>query len=236
MLFFLNDIKRNKGILLMSEKKKVNYFENYESSESPNIYKYSRSKYTDTKSAPSLNSVYHDALIYRKEIYGVFVKFDNKNFNALLHKSKLGGKSLDNFNIDDIISVTVIEIKNNKKISVRLFQEDFPSLGACKVNLSNRWGDNLTKVMERVPSEKMRKMNGMVKCKYSGKFISEKMAFKCKESINGELYYFESLNLVLKYNKEKNRYLKLLLDDGKLEKIDYVSIHKNENIDDIDVL
>ena len=42
MLFFLNDIKRNKGNLLMSEKKKVNYFENYESSESPNIYKYSK--------------------------------------------------------------------------------------------------------------------------------------------------------------------------------------------------
>lgn len=220
----------------MSEKKKNNYFENYEHSESPNIYKYSRSKYTDNKIVPSLNSIYHDAIIYRKEIYGVFVNFNNKNFNALLHKSKLGAKSLNDFNIDDIISVTVIEIKSNRKISVSLFQEDFPSLGSCNVNLSSRWGNNLTKVMEKVPSEKMKKMNGMVKCKYSGKLIPEKIAFKCKESIDGELYYFESLNLILKYNKEKNRYLKLLLDNGKLEKIDYVQIYKNENIDDIDIL
>ena len=46
--------------------------------------------------------------------------------------------------------------------------------------------------MEKVPSEKIKKMNGMVKCKYSGKFIPEKKAYKCKESANGELYYFES--------------------------------------------
>ena len=33
----------------MSEKKKGNYFENYDSGESSNIYKYSGSKYTDNK-------------------------------------------------------------------------------------------------------------------------------------------------------------------------------------------
>jgi len=213
------------------------YFENYESKKSSDIYKYTGRKYTDNKIMPALNSIFHDAIIYRKEIYGLFVNFDNKNFNALLHKTKLSGKNLDSFNIGDKISVRVIEIKNTRKISVGLFEEIFPSLHNCNVNSNSKWGNNLTKVMESVPDERLKKKpNGMVKCKYSGKFIYEKDAYKCKESINGELYYFESLNLVMKYNKEKNRYLKLLSSDGKLERIDYLNTIRNEEIDDIEIL
>lgn len=223
----------------MSEKKKSNYFDNYNSEKPSNIYKYSGSKYTENKIIPNVNSIYHDAVIYRKEIYGVFVNFDKNKFNGLLHKSKLGGKNLDNFNINDRISVKVIEIKNTRKISVKLFEEEFPSLNNCNVNSNTRWGDNLTKVMEVLPTEKFKKRNpsGMVKCKYSGKLIHEKDAYKCKESMTGELYYFESLMLVSKYNKENNRYLKLLSKDGKLEKIDYLLIdNNNEDIDNIEVL
>ena len=221
------------------KKKKSNYFENYDLEKSSNIYRYSGSKYKETKSFPSVESIYHDAIIYRKEDYGVFVNFDKNNYSGLLHKSKLYGKSLDNFSINDIISVKVIEIKNTRKISVRLFEEDFPSLNGCNVNSNTRWNKNLTKVMEPVPNERIRKkknISGTVKCKYSGKLISEASACKCKESMTGELYYFEDLNLVLKYNKENNRYLKLLLSNGRLERVSYLMINNDEKIDDIEIL
>lgn len=225
--------------------KKSNYFQDNTNSNlnkrTSDIYRYSGS-HTNIRQ-PQINTVYNDAVIYRKENYGVFVNFDNNNFNALLHKSKMCRESLNNFKVGDKISVSVIEIKERGKISVKLFHEDFPSLvtnnNNNNKNYSSRWGNNLEKVVQPV-KEKMRKrdLNEGVRCKYSGKYLSLNEAYKCKESINGDVYYFESLDNIIRYNKENNRYLKLLSKTGELERVEGIPTRKNDidDINDIDIL
>lgn len=202
------------------------------------IYKYTGRNSVNNK-IPVINSVYEDGLVYRKENYGVFVKFDNNNFNGLLHKSKLGDRYLSSINIGDIIGVSIIEIKSDMKISLKLFQQEFPELNNSKKNIptvNSRWNTNLNKIMK--PSKEVIKkqdINRKVRCKYSGNLIYEKDSYKCKESSDGEIYYFESLYNALRYNKLKNRYMKLLLDDGSLEILQWSS-YKDKSVDEIDVL
>ena len=100
--------------------------------------------------------------------------------------------------------------------------------------VNSRWNNNLHKIMK--PSKEILKKqdtNKKVRCKYSGNLIYEKDSYKCKESSDGEIYYFENLYNALKYNKIKNRYMKLLLDDGSLE---ILQSSNSNNIDEIDVL
>lgn len=219
----------------MSYKNKYNVYNNDVNSDSKEIYKYSGKRYNNT--IPLINSVYDDGMVYRKENYGVFVKFDNNKYNGLLHRSKLGNRYLNNINIGDIISVSIIEIKDDMKISLRLFQQEFPELNNSKQTIpkvNSRWNNNLHKIMK--PSKEILKKqdtNKKVRCKYSGNLIYEKDSYKCKESSDGEIYYFENLNNALKYNKIKNRYMKLLLDDGSLE---ILQSNNSNNLDEIDVL
>ena len=226
------DIRNKRIINTMSNKDNVK-------EDLKKIYRYTDRGSINTK-VPQLNAVYNDGKVYRKENYGVFVKFDNNNFNGLLHKSKLGGKYLDSINIGDIISVSIIEIKGDMRISLRLFQQEFPDLNNSKKKsvptVNSRWNSNLSKIMK--PSNEVLKrqdINKRVRCKYSGNLIYEKDSYKCKESTDGEIYYFESLYNALRYNKLKNRYMKLLLDDGSLEILQW-SNYKDRNLDEVDVL
>lgn len=203
------------------------------------LYKYTGGK-SVSKKIPVLNSVYDDGMIYRKENYGVFVKFDNNNFNGLLHKSKLGSsRYLSSLNIGDKISVSIIEIKSDMKISLKLFQQEFPELNNSKKKnptLNSRWSTDLNKIKR--PSKEIIKRqdnNRKIRCKYSGNLIYEKDSYKCKESSDGEIYYFESLYNALRYNKLKNRYMKLLLDDGSLEILQLGNYH-DKSMDEIDIL
>ncbi len=225
----------------MSDKNKSSYLvENDKLSDksTPKIYTYS-GKFRNRRE-PELNSIYHDAVIYRKEDYGVFVNFNNDNSCALLHRSKMGKKSLHNLSIGDKISVCVIDIKERGKISVKIFEDEFPSLVSGSGNTNNcRWGNNIEKVF--MPSNsaiKKKNMSGYVKCKYSGVMILEEKAYRCKESVDGDIYYFASLDDILRYNKERNRYLKLLDKDGKLQRVDIImSVNKDRNnLNDVDIL
>lgn len=202
------------------------------SNDSTRIYKYKKSC-----NMPLINSVYDDGLVYRKEDYGVFVRFNNGNFNGLLHRSKLGKRYLNTINKGDTISVSILDIKDNTKISLRLFEQEFPELSSSQKRtprVNSRWNSNLDKVM--TSCEKVLKKqdnNRKVRCKYSGSLIYETDSYKCKESSDGEIYYFESLYNAIKYNKLKNRYMKLLLDDGSLE---ILQSNKYSDINEIDVL
>lgn len=202
------------------------------------IYKYSGKKSMNTK-MPVINSVYDDGVVYRKENYGVFVKFDNNNFNGLLHRSKMRGRHLNTINIGDVISVLIIEIKDDMKVSLRLFEQEFPELNNSNKKIpkiNTRWNNNLSKIMR--PSKEILKkadINRKIRCKYSGNLIYEKDSYKCKESSDGEIYYFESLYNALRYNKLKNRYMKLLLDDGSLEILQWTN-YRDKKVDEIDIL
>lgn len=113
--YFEKDNKNQNGYF--KEKK----FYNLKKNDEKNYYNKDQTLKTREKKV-EINFIYNNAKIYRIEKYGLFVNFDN-NYSGLLHISKMENVPINYFQINQIITVKIFEILDNK-INLQLILDD----------------------------------------------------------------------------------------------------------------
>ncbi len=209
------------------------------------------------KSNPEINAVYEDAKIYRKEKYGIFVNFDNNNYEGMIHISKLLNNNLESFKIDQILKVKISDIKERNKISLTLVddsksinyciekdnttniskqieKDDFPDLSK-KLNNEDRqkssvWSKKLDDI-KKPPDEKISTNSSFVFCKLTKERLSLDKAIKCKENEDSIVFYFKSAYHAHKYNNINNTKFKIVGKDNKLEYLPNIIFNNNNKVD-----